>query len=344
MPLTGSSRYERIKFLGEGTFATVYKARDLNDPTGRVVAIKKIKLGNRTEARDGINRTALREIKLLQELKHENLIELVDVFGQKSNISLVLDFMETDLEVIIRDQSIMITPPHTKAFLLATIRGLEYLHMHFVLHRDLKPNNLLIDLNGIVKIGDFGLAKQFGSPSRELTNQVVTRWYRPPELMFGARQYSTGVDMWSVGCIAAELLTRRAFLPGTSDLDQLSKIFEALGSPTEENWPNVKSLPDYVEFRATPGFPLRDIFTAAGDDLIELLQGLFYLYPPRRLTASQALQLPYFSNHPAPTPPLNLPLPSTCKAEQEKAIRAGVLGKRKLGTGFSDHLAKRLFV
>ena len=96
--------------------------------------------------------------------------------------------------------------------------------------------------------------------------------------------------MWSVGCIAAELLTRRAFLPGTSDLDQLSKIFEALGSPTEENWPNVKSLPDYVEFRATPGFPLRDIFTAAGDDLIELLQGLFYLYPPRRLTASQALR------------------------------------------------------
>merc|ERR1739848_87760 len=106
MVLAGSKRYERIDFLGEGTFATVYKAKDLNDPNGRVVAIKKIKLGNRAEARDGINRTALREIKLLQELKHENIIELVDVFGQKSNISLVLDFMETDLEVLIRDQSI----------------------------------------------------------------------------------------------------------------------------------------------------------------------------------------------------------------------------------------------
>ena len=120
--------------------------------------------------------------------------------------------------------------------------------------------------------------------------QVVTRWYRAPELMFGARQYSVGVDMWAIGCIAAELLRRVAFLQGTSDLDQLSKIFDALGTPTPQNWPNVKELPDYVEFHYCPGFPLRDIFTAAGDDLIDLLEGLFHLYPPRRLTATQALR------------------------------------------------------
>lgn len=345
MTLVGSRRYERINFLGEGTFATVYKAKDLLDPNGRIVAIKKIKLGNRTEARDGINRTALREIKLLQELKHENLIELVDVFGQKSNISLVLDYMETDIEVLIRDENIMITPPHTKAFLVATLRGLEYLHHNFVLHRDLKPNNLLIDIQGIVKIGDFGLAKQFGSPSRELTHQVVTRWYRAPELMFGARQYSTGVDMWAVGCIAAELLRRNALLPGSSDLDQLSKIFDVFGTPSQENWPNHHLLPDYVEFRFCPGIPLRDIFTAAGNDLIELLNGMFNICPTRRLTATQALQLPYFSNEPAPTPPLNLPLPQKCKAEQEKALKAGTIGKRKLERNLSDSkFAKRLFV
>ena len=108
--------------------------------------------------------------------------------------------------------------------------------------------------------------------------------------MFGARQYSVGVDMWAVGCIAAELLRRVAFLPGTSDLDQLSKIFDALGTPTPQNWPGVRELPDYVEYRFCPGVPLRDIFSAAGDDLIELLEGLFHLYPPRRLTATQALR------------------------------------------------------
>lgn len=111
--------------------------------------------------------------------------------------------------------------------------------------------------------------------------------------MFGARQYSTGVDMWAVGCIAAELLRRRAFLPGTSDLDQLSKIFDELGTPTPQNWPDVKELPDYVEYRFSPGRSLRDIFTAAGDDLIELMEGFFNLYPPRRLTASQALRKSY---------------------------------------------------
>ncbi|CBY14057.1 unnamed protein product [Oikopleura dioica] len=343
MALVGSRRYERINFLGEGTFATVYKAKDLLDPHGRIVAIKKIKLGDRREARDGINRTALREIKLLQELKHENIIELVDVFGQKSNISLVLDFMETDLADLIRDNNIMITPSHTKAFLIATLRGLEYLHKNFVLHRDLKPDNLLIDIQGVVKLGDFGLAKAFGSPSRELTHQVVTRWYRCPELMFGARQYSTGIDIWSVGCIAAELLRRSALLPGASDLDQLSKIFDVFGTPTQENWPNHNLLPDYCEFRFCPGIPLRDIFTAAGNDLIELLQGMFLLNPAKRLDAAQCLQLPYFSNDPPPTPPLELPLPQKCKVEQEKALKSGRIGKRKLGDAIDSKIAKRLF-
>lgn len=177
-------------------FATVYKARDTL--TNQIVAVKKIKIGSREEARDGINRTALREIKLLHELQHDNVIGLLDVFGYKSNVSLVFDFMDTDLEVIIKDiKGIpVLTLANIKAYMIMTLRGLEYLHLNWILHRDLKPNNLLVNSNGVLKIGDFGLARFFGSPNRNYTHQVVTRWYRSPELLFGARQYGTGVDIW----------------------------------------------------------------------------------------------------------------------------------------------------
>uniref|UniRef100_A0A8C3AW39 Cyclin-dependent kinase 7 n=1 Tax=Cyclopterus lumpus TaxID=8103 RepID=A0A8C3AW39_CYCLU len=277
-----NKRYEKLDFLGEGQFATVYKARDKTTDT--IVAIKKIKVGHRTEAKDGINRTALREIKLLQELHHSNIIGLLDAFGHKSNISLVFDFMETDLE-------------------------------------DLKPNNLLLDGNGVLKLADFGLAKAFGSPNRVYTHQVVTRWYRSPELLFGARMYGVGVDMWAVGCILAELLLRIPFLAGDSDLDQLTKIFEALGTPTEETWPGMNSLPDYVSFKIFPGTPLEHIFSAAGDDLLELLQDLFTFNPLTRTTATQALKMKYFSNRPGPTPGPQLPRPNgPAEALREKEI------------------------
>lgn len=202
-------RYEKIDFLGEGQFATVYKARDKQ--TDRIVAVKKIKLGSRAEAKDGINRTALREIKLLQEIKHKNIIELVDVFGHRSNVSIVMDFMDTDLEIIIKDTSIILTPANIKSYTLQTLLGLEYLHNNWILHRDLKPNNLLVDSKGCLKLGDFGLARYFGSPTRVYTHIVVTRWYRAPELLFGAKNYGVGVDIWAVGCILAELLLRSSY-------------------------------------------------------------------------------------------------------------------------------------
>ncbi|KAM9138702.1 cyclin-dependent kinase 7 isoform 1-T1 [Pangshura tecta] len=335
-----AKRYEKLDFLGEGQFATVYKARDKN--TNQIVAIKKIKLGHRSEAKDGINRTALREIKLLQELSHPNIIGLLDAFGHKSNISLVFDFMETDLEVIIKDSSLVLTQSHIKAYMLMTLQGLEYLHRHWILHRDLKPNNLLLDENGVLKLADFGLAKSFGSPNRVYTHQVVTRWYRAPELLFGARMYGVGVDMWAVGCILAELLLRVPFLPGDSDLDQLTKIFETLGTPTEEQWPGMSNLPDYVTFKSFPGMPLQHIFSAAGDDLLDLLQGLFIFNPCTRVTATQALKQKYFSNRPGPTPGSQLPRPN-CPAEVLKEQQNSLLNlKRKRTEGIDQGLPKKL--
>ncbi|KAI5651620.1 protein kinase domain-containing protein [Phthorimaea operculella] len=298
-------RYEKIDFLGEGQFATVYKARDVK--TDKIVAVKKIKIGSRTEAADGINRTALREIKLLQELQHINLIGLLDVFGQKSNVSLVFDFMDTDLEIIVKDNNIVLTPANVKAYMIMTLRGLEYLHQNWILHRDLKPNNLLIN--------------------RE-------------ELLFGARQYGTGVDMWAVGCILAELLLRVPFLPGESDLDQLSRIFQVFGTPSEDEWPGMKTLTDYVQFKQFPAQPLRHIFSAASDDLIQLLESLLTLFPPRRCDCTQALQMSYFSNKPAPTVGAKLPMP-TCITKTEVPEKPSL--KRKLLDNIDGgSLAKKL--
>ncbi|VDK57242.1 unnamed protein product [Anisakis simplex] len=268
----GKTRYEKIKHLGEGQFANVYKAKDTE--TGDFVAIKKIKLGSRHEVMDGVNRTALREIKLLQELHHDNIIGLLDVIGHKTNIQLVFDFMETDLEHIVKDNLIILMPEHIKNMVLQMLLGLEYLHLQWVLHRffqDLKPNNLLINNRGRIKIADFGLARFFGSPNRNYTHQVVTRWYRAPELIYAARSYGVGVDMWAVGCIIAELLLRVPIFPGESDLDQLVKIYHIMGTPTDEDWPNMKDFPDYVEMKPTVGIPLKSVFTAASDDLIELI-------------------------------------------------------------------------
>lgn len=247
--------------------------------------------------------------------------------------------MDTDLEIIIKDSNIILTPGNIKSYIIQTLKGLEYLHLNWILHRDLKPNNLLIGGDGILKIGDFGLAKFFGSPSRINTNQVVTRWYRAPELLFGARQYSTGIDMWAVGCILAELLLRVPFLPGESDLDQLTRIFQVFGSPTEEIWPGLKLLPDYVIFKPTPKVPLHTIFTAAPNDLLDLCEKMLNLYPLARCTCSEALKMPYFSNKPAPTIGSKLPMPSSFlqKLPEEKTSL-----KRKMLESIDSSLPKRL--
>lgn len=312
----------------------MYKAKD--NVTGNIVAVKKIKLGTRLEAKDGINRTALREIKILQEISHPHIIGLLDVFGHRSNVSLVFDFMETDLEIIIKDTSLVLTPAHIKSYIVMTLKGLEYLHLNWILHRDLKPNNLLIGPDGVLKIGDFGLAKAFGSPSRILTSQVVTRWYRAPELLYGANMYGPGIDIWAVGCILGELLLRCPLFPGESDLDQLSKITHVCGVPDNNSWPGVTDLPQYIQFKYQPGVPFRDIFTAATDDLLDLLTSMLSLDPLKRCDCTAALKMPYFSNRPAPTKPEFLP--KVGSGVQSDVTRTS----KRLGEPITSNSAKRL--
>ncbi|TYK28474.1 cyclin-dependent kinase D-3-like [Cucumis melo var. makuwa] len=301
-----ADRYLKREVLGEGTYGVVYKAIDTQ--TGQTVAIKKIRLGKQKE---GVNFTALREIKLLKELKDSNIIELIDAFPHKGNLHLVFEFMETDLEAVIRDRNIFLSPADIKSYLQMTLKGLAYCHKKWVLHRDMKPNNLLIGSNGQLKLADFGLARIFGSPDRRFTHQVFARWYRAPELLFGTKQYGSAVDVWAAACIFAELLLRRPFLQGSSDIDQLGKIFAAFGTPTPSQWPDMLYLPDYVEFQYVPAPPLRSLFPMASDDTLDLLSKMFAYDPKSRITIQQALEHRYFTSAPLPTDPSKLPRPTS---------------------------------
>ncbi|KAI4341518.1 hypothetical protein MLD38_026231 [Melastoma candidum] len=300
-----AGRYLKKEVLGEGTYGVVYRAIDTK--TGQVVAIKKIRIGKQKE---GVNFTALREIKLLKELKDPHIIELIDAFPHKGNLHLVFEFMETDLEAVIRDRNIFLSPADIKSYLQMTLKGLAVCHKKWVLHRDMKPNNLLIGSNGQLKLADFGLARIFGSPDRRFTHQVFARWYRSPELLFGAKQYGPAVDVWAAGCIFAELLLRRPFLQGQSDIDQLGKIFAAFGTPTTAQWQDMLFLPDYVEYQYVPAPPLRSLFPMASDDALDLLAKMFIYDPKNRITVQQALDHRYFTSAPFPTVPEKLPRPA----------------------------------
>ncbi|RAL06286.1 putative kinesin family protein (KipA) [Aspergillus ibericus CBS 121593] len=245
-------KYIKDKKLGEGTYAVVFLGHLRTDPSS-YVAIKKIKVN--AEYKDGLSMDAIREVKYLQELSHPNIIALHDVFSSKDqNLNLVLEYLPRgDLEMLIRDSSIQYGAADVKAWMGMLARGVWFCHENFILHRDIKPNNLLVAADGEVKLADFGLARSFADPYLNMTHQVITRWYRPPELLFGARHYSGAVDVWSMGMVFAELLLRVPFVAGNSDLDQISKLCEAFGTPTEDIWPGPEASPSQSRSSSAQG-------------------------------------------------------------------------------------------
>jgi cyclin-dependent kinase 7 len=225
---------------------------------------------------------------------------LLDVFAGRNNVNMVLEYCITDLEEIIKDRSIILTPAEVKRCMLMIMRGVAACHQQWTLHRDLKPSNILVGADGQLKLADFGLARIHGSPNPRLTSQVITRWYRPPELLFAADQYGAGVDIWSVGCIFAELMLRMPYLPGDSDIDQLAKIFQARGTPTDDDWPERKYLSAYIPFSPCPVADHSKLFTASSTAALELLDKMLTLNPLKRPTATEVLEHAYFTSESPP--------------------------------------------
>lgn len=287
-------QYEKVEKIGEGTYGVVYKARDRL--TNETIALKKIRLEQEDE---GVPSTAIREISLLKEMQHGNIVRLQDVVHSEKRIYLVFEYLDLDLKKHMDSCPDLAKDPRlVKTFLYQILRGIAYCHSHRVLHRDLKPQNLLIDRRtNSLKLADFGLARAFGIPVRTFTHEVVTLWYRAPEILLGSRQYSTPVDVWSVGCIFAEMVNQRPLFPGDSEIDELFKIFRVLGTPNEDTWPGVTSLPDFKS--AFPKWPPKDVASVvpslepAG---LDLLSKMLRLEPSKRITARQALEHDYFKD------------------------------------------------
>ncbi|KAK0590807.1 hypothetical protein LWI29_031954 [Acer saccharum] len=301
-----ANTFEKLDKIGQGTYSNVYKARDLL--TGKIVALKKVRFDNLEP--ESVKFMA-REILVLSKLDHPNVIKLEGLVTSRMSCSLylVFEYMEHDLSGLAACQGVKFTEPQIKCYMQQLLSGLEHCHNRGVLHRDIKGSNLLIDNEGILKIADFGLAT-FYNPSHKqpMTSRVVTLWYRPPELLLGATYYGVGVDLWSAGCILAELLAGKPIMPGRTEVEQLHKIFKLCGSPTEEYWKKSK-LPNATLFK--PQHPYKcciaETFKDFPSSSLPLIETLLSIDPDERGTGTAALNSEFFTTEPCACEPSSLP-------------------------------------
>lgn len=305
--------YSKVEKIGEGTYGVVYKARDC--VTGEEIALKKIKLENEPE---GVPSTALREISVLKDLRHPSVVQLLDVLLADQKLFLVFEYMDMDLKHLMDTVKGPLPHPLVKSYLRQLLEGVAFCHGRRVLHRDLKPQNLLVDARGRVKLADFGLARAFGIPVRAYTHEVVTLWYRAPEILLGAKFYSTAVDVWSLACIYAEMAGGRTLFPGDSEIDQLFRVFRALGTPgtpgeggeggAQPLWPAARRLPDFrAAFPRWPPKPARLLLPAAlradHAGAAPLFEAMLRYEPSERVAARVALAHPYLADARLVPPP-----------------------------------------
>ncbi|KAL0574538.1 kinase subunit of RNA polymerase II carboxy-terminal domain kinase I [Marasmius crinis-equi] len=294
--------YSIVSQVGEGTFGKVYKAR--NTLTGAHFALKRIRMETEKE---GFPVTAMREIKLLQSLRHDNVVRLHEMMVSSGSVYMVFEYMDHDLTGVLSQTQFAFTNAHLKSLCHQMLAGLGYLHHKGVIHRDIKGSNILLNNRGELKLADFGLARFYQKRRKaDYTNRVITLWYRPPELLFGATIYGPEVDMWSAGCIMLELFTKKPVFQGNDEISQLDVIYRIIGTPSRERWADVANLPWYELVKPKDAVPnhfrasFKKWMTPAALDLAERL--LEY-DPSRRITASQAMEAPYFTTEEPPASP-----------------------------------------
>jgi len=260
--------------------------------------LKSIRLEDENE---GVPATAIREISLLKELNHPNVVRLHDIIHTENKLTLVFEYLDVALKKYQNENVGKIAKQIMKSFLFQFLKGLACCHENKILHRDLKPQNLLINKQkGELKLADFGLARAVGIPVKNFSHEVVTLWYRPPDVLMGSKHYPSTIDIWSTGCIFAEMAIGKPLFPGSSNDDQLLRIFKGLGSPNEETWPGVVELKsDYkTAYPHFPGHKLQELVPDLDSQGYDLLGKMLQYDPNKRITAKQALEHQYFSEFP----------------------------------------------
>jgi len=286
--------YEKLNQLGEGSYATVYKG--ISKVNKMFVALKEIRL----QEDEGAPFTAIREASLLKQLKHHNIVRLHDIIHTNRNLTLVFEYLHTDLCQYLERHPDGLKGHNAKLFLFQLLRGLSYIHKRRILHRDLKPQNLLLSEQGDLKLADFGLARSKTVPSRTYSNEVVTLWYRPPDVLCGSKTYSTSLDVWGVGCIFLEMLTGLPIFPGTKGVeDQLDRIWKVCGSP-DDDWFNSYKLFSKNDFHQYKSKELSHFVprlrNIKGSE--DIASKMIQCRPENRLSCDQAINHDYFSDLP----------------------------------------------
>lgn len=291
-----NDQYQRLEVIGEGVYGTVYKA--YMRTTGEVVALKRIHLEDDLD--DGIPAHVIREVSLLRDFQHPNIVQLRDMTIESTqDFHLVFEYIDTDLHRILRslrsrDERMQMNLVQSYASQL--LNGIHACHSRRIIHRDLKPQNILINQKGL-KIADFGLARIFSVPIKTYTHDVVTLWYRAPEILLGSPRYGPPVDMWSAGCIIAEMAAGVPTFPGDSEIGTIFKIFKVCGTPSEETWPQLRQLElfkDSFPMWAHTGLSsIRERRTELGEPGMDLLKGLISCAPNARFSSRRAKEMPF---------------------------------------------------
>ncbi|XP_068195195.1 cyclin-dependent kinase 11B isoform X1 [Antennarius striatus] len=327
--------FQCLNRIEEGTYGVVYRAKDKK--TDEIVALKRLKM---EKEKEGFPITSLREINTILKAQHPNIVTVREIVvgSNMDKIYIVMNYVEHDLKSLMETMKQPFLPGEVKTLMIQLLRGVRHLHDNWILHRDLKTSNLLLSHKGILKIGDFGLAREYGSPLKPYTPIVVTLWYRSPELLLGAKEYSTAVDMWSVGCIFGELLTQKPLFPGKSDIDQINKIFKDLGSPSEKIWPGYNELPALkkMTFTEYPYNNLRKRFGALlSDQGFDLMNKFLTYCPSKRILSDEGLKHEYFRETPSPIDPSMFPT-WPAKSEQQRVKRGTSPRPPEGGLGYSQ--------